>query len=145
MSDLTGTWLGTYWQQGKPTRFEATLVQSGNTLTGNILDDSYLGEATLDGEVVGRSVSFVKRYTALKRKRTPVNYQGTVSEDGDYMQGTWDFFGKWGFCPWEAHRRRENLMVELKHRLEQKLPVTSGTARAKITLDPNSDTTGGAT
>jgi hypothetical protein len=34
MADLSGTWLGTYWQQGDPTRFEVTFIQSGNTLSG---------------------------------------------------------------------------------------------------------------
>ncbi|WP_293123349.1 hypothetical protein [Okeania sp. SIO1I7] len=32
----------TYWD-----KFEATLIQGGNTLSGNILDDSYLGKAAL--------------------------------------------------------------------------------------------------
>ncbi len=47
MADLGGTWLGTYWQVGIPTRFELTLIQTGNTLTGRNLDDSYLGSAQL--------------------------------------------------------------------------------------------------
>ncbi|MGA1355681.1 MAG: hypothetical protein ACO35Q_03260 [Prochlorothrix sp.] len=50
MADLSGSWLGTYWQLGNPTRFEATLVQGGNSLTGNILDDGPLGEAQLTGD-----------------------------------------------------------------------------------------------
>ncbi len=29
MADVSGAWLGTYWQQGNPTRFEATLIQGG--------------------------------------------------------------------------------------------------------------------
>ena len=62
IANLSGTWLGTYWQQANPTRFEVTFVQSGNTLSGNILDDNYLGEATLSGEVIGRKISFAKRY-----------------------------------------------------------------------------------
>ena len=47
MTDLSGAWLGTYWQQGQPVRFEMTLVQGGNTINGNILDNNYLGEASL--------------------------------------------------------------------------------------------------
>lgn len=54
MANLSGTWLGTYWQQANPTRFEATFIESSNTLSGNILDDNYLGEAKLSGEVIGR-------------------------------------------------------------------------------------------
>lgn len=106
MADLSGTWLGTYWQQGNQTRFELTLIQCGNALSGSILDDGYLGEATLSGEVVGRTIQFSKSY--IKVKQVPVNYKGTVSEDGNSMSGTWDF-GKVGFHPWEAHREGENL------------------------------------
>jgi hypothetical protein len=62
MADLSGTWLGTYWQRSQPTRFEATIIQAGNTLSGNILDDNYLGEARFSGTVVGRQVKFTKHY-----------------------------------------------------------------------------------
>lgn len=114
MTDLSGTWLGTYWQQGKPTRFEATLVQSGNTLTGSTLDDNYLGEACLSGRVIGRQAHFTKRY--LLTKQMPVNYQGTVSEEGNTMQGTWDF-GPLGSGPWAAHRQGESLTLSLQKQL----------------------------
>ena len=60
--DISGTWLGTYWQNDNPTRFEATLVMSGNSLSGSILDDNLLGESRISGEVVGRSIRFTKRY-----------------------------------------------------------------------------------
>ena len=85
IANLSGTWLGTYWQQANPTRFEVTFVQSGNTLSGNILDDNYLGEATLSGEVIGRKISFAKRY--LIGSQYIINYIGTVSEDENFMQG----------------------------------------------------------
>ncbi|XGV99717.1 MAG: hypothetical protein ACAF41_12365 [Leptolyngbya sp. BL-A-14] len=114
MTDLSGTWLGTYWQRGKPTRFEATLVQGGNTLTGNTLDDSYLGEACLSGSVIGRQVQFAKRY--LLQKQMPVHYQGTVSEEGNTMQGTWDF-GSLDSGRWEAHRQGESLTLSLQKHL----------------------------
>jgi hypothetical protein len=50
MANLTGTWLGTYWQDDMPTRFEMSIAQGGNALSGNILDDGNLGEATMTGE-----------------------------------------------------------------------------------------------
>ncbi|NJO93852.1 MAG: hypothetical protein HC820_04935 [Hydrococcus sp. RM1_1_31] len=56
MTNLNGTWLGTYWQRGNPTRFELTLVQGGNSISGRIKDDNALGEASMVGEVVGRSL-----------------------------------------------------------------------------------------
>ncbi len=65
MADVNGVWLGTYWQNGIPTRFEMTLLQGKNTTTGNILDDSNLGEATVAGEVTGRTIAFRKCYLNL--------------------------------------------------------------------------------
>jgi len=120
MADLSGAWLGTYWQQGKPTRFEATLIQIGNMLTGNILDNSYMGEASLSGDVIGQQVQFTKRY--LVRKQISVKYQGIISDDGDSMQGTWNL-GKYDSGSWEAHRIGNSLTLELKNRLENRVPV----------------------
>jgi hypothetical protein len=96
MADLSGTWLGTYWQQNIPTRFEVTLIQSGNTLTGRILDDSYLGEAKLTGEVIGRRISFTKSYFTTSADL--INYIGTLSEKEDFMQGQWNI-ARWDSGP----------------------------------------------
>jgi hypothetical protein len=120
--DISGTWLGTYWQDGSPTRFEATFIQGGNAFSGSILDDDYLGEAQINGEVVGSSIRFVKRY--LTSSPTPIDYVGTLSNDANSMSGTWQVRQMTG--PWEAHRSTENLMAELKTRLEQKVPATIG-------------------
>lgn len=109
MTDLSGAWLGTYWQLGTQTRFEMTLIQSGNVLAGNVLDDGYLGEAALVGQVVGRSIQFCKTY--FDSRQSPVNYKGTLAEDGNSMQGTWDFGGVFGFEPWEARLNGENLSL----------------------------------
>ncbi|TVQ09979.1 MAG: hypothetical protein EA368_08345 [Leptolyngbya sp. DLM2.Bin27] len=106
MTDLSGMWLGTYWQRETPTRFEVTLVQGGNTLSGSILDDSYLGEAQLSGTVTGRQVRFVKRY--LTQNVPAIDYSGTVSEDGDRITGQWSIAG-FDSGPWEAHRSEDDL------------------------------------
>lgn len=87
MADLSGTRLGTYWQAGVPTRFEVTLIQSGNTLSSRVLDDSFLGEAQLTGEVIGCNISFTKRY--FTSSPDSINYTDTLSEDEDFMQGQW--------------------------------------------------------
>ena len=114
MADLSGTWLGTYWQEGIPTRFEASLIQSGNALSGSILDDNYLGESQIAGQVVGRSIRFLKRY--LTTSPEPVHYTGTLSEDEDFIQGEWAL-GWFDSGPWEARRSGDNLMAELSARL----------------------------
>jgi hypothetical protein len=123
MADLSGTWLGTYWQWQVPTRFEVTLLQSGNTLTGNILDDGNLGEATLAGEVVGRRITFVKRY--VSGSHHSVSYTGTVSESEDFMQGQWSISGV-DSGSWEARRSGENLTAELQTRIAKRVPVSVG-------------------
>ncbi len=120
MADLSGTWLGTYWQQGSPTRFEATLLQSGSILSGSILDDSFLGEAQVSGEIIGRSVRFTKRYLTTSRK--PVTYTGTLAEAEDFMQGQWFLVGS-DSGPWEAHRSGEDLMISLRARLAERIPL----------------------
>ena len=107
MADLSGTWLGTYWQQGVPTRFEITLLQGGNVLSGRVLDDNHLGEASLVGEVIGRRVTFAKQY--LGGSRHAVDYTGTVSEDEQFMGGQWQMSYESG--EWEAHRSEDNLSL----------------------------------
>jgi hypothetical protein len=112
MVNLSGNWLGIYWQNKIPTRFEIVFVQSGNIFTGNILDENYLGEATVSGEVVGFSLSFTKRY--LLTSNTPVIYTGTgiISENENYIYGKWNV----GFCYsglWEARRSDENVQEKI--------------------------------
>jgi len=120
MADVNGMWLGTYWQAGIPTRFEATLIQGGTQISGRILDDNYLGEAQINGEIVGRSIRFTKRY--LTTSPQVVTYTGTLSEDANSMQGKWNI-GWFNSGTWEAHRHSQDLMAELKNRLENRVPV----------------------
>ncbi|MGB3613080.1 MAG: hypothetical protein WBA10_04740 [Elainellaceae cyanobacterium] len=128
MSDLTGAWLGTYWQNGEPTRFEVTFVQANNALSGRILDDSNLGEAQLGGDVTGRRVSFTKRY--ITAAAPPIQYTGTVSEDDGFMSGVWQISptsarGKKQTGNWEAHRTGDDLVADLKQQIERK-PALAG-------------------
>ncbi len=123
MADLSGTWLGTYWQSGVPTRFELTLVQGGNSLSGNILDDSHLGEAAVVGEVVGRRVDFTKSY--LTGSRHSIIYTGSVSEDEDFMGGQWQI-DEYFSGSWEARRSGDNLVADLASRVAKKEPVSLG-------------------
>ncbi|MGB7440360.1 MAG: hypothetical protein WA919_04775 [Coleofasciculaceae cyanobacterium] len=122
MADLSGTWLGTYWQKELPTRFELTLLQAGNSLTGNILDDCYLGEASLTGEVIGRTINFTKRY--ITNARHCVNYTGTICDDGEFMQGEWkvDYFN---YGNWEAYRSDDNLSLNLENIRPEQVPSST--------------------
>jgi hypothetical protein len=121
MAEISGAWLGTYWQRGMPTRFEASLVQGGNTISGNVLDDNLLGEASVTGEIIGRAIRFTKRY--ITGSAVPIHYTGQIAEDEQSMQGTWQIDG----CDrgqWEARRSGENLMADLQIRQAQMLALT---------------------
>ena len=95
---VAGGWLGTYYYDRKaatePARFEATFSAMARTgrFDGKILDDSALGEArALEGQQSGDSVSFAKVYIKPPRGHAvaPVQYEGTLSEDGKRITGTW--------------------------------------------------------
>lgn len=109
-TDITGCWLGTYWQAGQAIQFEAALVQGGSALNGHVLDENYLGEAHLMGELLGRRVFFIKRY--ITTSPNPIRYSGTLSADGNYMYGQWRI-GYFDSGTWEAYRTRDFLAEEL--------------------------------
>ncbi len=121
MAELSGTWLGTYWQDGQPTRFEASLVQCGNSLSGNVLDDGGLGEAQLAGEIVGKQVTFVKQY--WRAPLDPIDYRGTVDDGENSMRGVWQIAGTHQSGNWEAQRSGDDLMQQLRRHIEQITPV----------------------
>jgi hypothetical protein len=133
MANLTGTWLETYWQDDTPTRFEMAIAQGGNALSGNILDDGNLGEATITGEAIGRNIQFSKRYVSAFQGK--ILYQGLLSEDENLMQGEWGlkmYSSAYGEITdsgrWEAIRSENDLANELTQYLARKkeLSLVSG-------------------
>ena len=126
MAELTGPWLGSYWQSDGPTRFEATFVQARNSLSGRIVDDSPLGEAQIQGQVTGRQVSFTKRY--FKNSSYIVQYTGTVSEDGNHINGQWRVDAR-HHGAWEAHRSDNDLSKEFSAILSKSAPELASTKR----------------
>jgi hypothetical protein len=133
MANLTGTWLGTYWQDDMPTRFEMVIAQGGNALSGNILDDGNLGEATITGRAIGRNIQFSKRYVSAFQGK--ILYQGLLSKDENLMQGEWGlkmYSSAYGEITdsgrWEATRSENDLSNELTQYLAKKkelAPVSS--------------------
>ncbi|RZM82524.1 hypothetical protein [Leptolyngbya iicbica] len=109
-NNISGCWLGTYWQAGQPIRFEATLVQGGSVVDGRILDANYLGESSMRGELLGHRIFFIKRY--LTTSPNPIRYSGTLTEDGNYMCGHWRI-GSFDSGRWEAYRGYDALSEEL--------------------------------
>jgi hypothetical protein len=139
MANLTGTWLGTYWQDDMPTRFEMSIAQGGNALSGNILDDGNLGEATITGEAIGRNIQFSKRYISISQGN--ILYQGLLSEDEHLMQGEWIlkmYSSTYGEMidsgRWEATRSENDLANELTQYLAKKkeLSLVSGVLQPSI-------------
>ena len=112
MINISGMWLGTYWQRRIPTRFEFSLIQANNILSGRILDQNSLGEATIIGKVIGKSISFRKTY--LMGSCHSIDYIGTIGDDFNSMNGTWqeDSFNQGN---WEAHRQDDNLIIDLSY------------------------------
>lgn len=99
---IAGGWLGTYAYQGRyasqpPERFEATFTRPDREgrFTGSVLDDGPMGAADVtDGVQAGMHVRFTKIYRTDQAKsgveQLPVHYEGTLSEDGRFMQGVWE-------------------------------------------------------
>jgi hypothetical protein len=105
---IGGGWLGTYAYKGAgrtqpPVRFEATIRMPGSEggFVGSILDDGSLGEADIRGEQSGLGFRFSKVYR--NRKAAPVSYEGTLAEDGQSMQGTWQI-SSIAHGVWDARR-----------------------------------------
>ena len=108
-TDISGCWLGTYWQAEQPIQFEAAFVQGGSVVDGRILDDHYLGESCIRGELLGHRIFFIKRY--LTTSPNPIRYSGTLAEDGNYMYGHWRI-GYFDSGRWEAYRTHDVLSEE---------------------------------
>lgn len=127
MADITGAWLGTYWQAGSPTRFEATFVQAQGSLSGRISDDSPLGEAQLQGQLTGRQLSFTKRY--FQNSSYSIDYVGTLSEDGNHISGRWSVNARHS-GPWEAHRSDDTISQEFRQLRQKRAPLATSKAVA---------------
>ncbi|WP_425229079.1 hypothetical protein [Sphingomonas sp.] len=102
--DLTGRWDGifSYPRLLPPNGFAATLAECDGTLTGEVEERSDdAGDpgaaiaALIDGERIGSTVRFTKRYDAANRAHYAVGYAGTLADDGDEITGEWTIPGLW--------------------------------------------------
>lgn len=122
MANINGTWLGTYWELGMPTRFEMTIIQTGGNIMGNILDNSDLGEASVNGQIIGKTVTFRKCY--LTGSRHCIDYTGVISDEENYIKGQWQGDFKYS-GNWEAHRQEDNLSLDFNTFIRKKVPVAA--------------------
>ncbi|RTL35687.1 MAG: hypothetical protein EKK48_28830 [Candidatus Melainabacteria bacterium] len=87
---IDGKWRGHYTYSDNPDRgsaFDASFTDSKGALSGEIVDDEWLGAAVLVGSFNYPTVRFTKQYTTLKV--ASIDYQGTMSDDGKTMSGKW--------------------------------------------------------
>lgn len=110
--DITGTWRGDWWRSDECEEgiLIATLVQIGGSLSGdmtftsitfqpdniNILE--YSQDTVVSGTVEGNVVVFGMAIGGVAETAT-IDYEGTVSEDGNHMSGTYSmstgYTGTW--------------------------------------------------
>ena len=129
LHSIQGGWLGTYCylpsEQMEPVRFEAHFdsIEIGN-FRGTVIDDGPLGEASVVGRQNGDQIAFMKTYIRSHPDylTAPIEYAGTMSEDGKYLSGTWALrWREFGLIPrlrngsWEARR----MWMEEAEELEQ--------------------------
>ena len=102
--DLTGTWSGDWWRSDGDEEGTLTvaLIQSGGSLSGDMTVTSttfsYSRDTTVSGTVEGSDVVFGIAIGGNGAIVT-IDYEGTVSEDGDQMSGTYSmstgYTGTW--------------------------------------------------
>ncbi|MGC2780233.1 MAG: hypothetical protein WA418_31800 [Bradyrhizobium sp.] len=97
-NDLTGIWDGLFKQPdtGRHVPFTATLIETGNLVTGSTHEPCILPVcprkthyATLSGRRAGLAVSFVKTYDPPGFGYDIVSYRGTLNGDATEIFGTW--------------------------------------------------------
>ncbi|MBM3608476.1 MAG: hypothetical protein FJX29_08495 [Alphaproteobacteria bacterium] len=96
--NLTGVWNGQYdYAFGyEPVGFMATLIEAGAGFSGGVSETapSRTGEplqlfAMIDGRREGFAVSFTKTYDGSGGWEHVVEYEGTLSADGNEIEGEW--------------------------------------------------------
>lgn len=103
--NLTGHWHGifNYPRHFPPTEFEAALHEQGGAIDGTTREADRLSgadrSATLIGSRTGHHVRFTKFYDEMVRpggdRLDTVLYEGTLSPEGDEINGTWRIPGSW--------------------------------------------------
>jgi len=125
--DLTGFWTGTYWyfDHSQPVvPFLANLDDQGGSLSGSISEpDLHFGtgmrlEAILVGLREGRRVNFAKAYDGAGPFAHRVVYNGSLSDDGKVIKGSWYLSGYWG--AFEMSRE----LLELEEPAEESVEAT---------------------
>ena len=104
-TDLSGRWIGifNYSHSYPPTRFDATIRDVANAITGTIEEVDQTGQgdaltATIDGLKDGPGLRFTKFYDADVAGYDVVLYTGTANAEGTEINGRWSIPGVWEGC-----------------------------------------------
>jgi hypothetical protein len=96
--DLTGQWHGEYAyprHQAPVTPFVAAITEHDGHIGGTVMEIDPIDGSTLESVLFGKrreqSVSFTKTYdrTGTGHYEEPVDYVGTLSDDGNVIAGIW--------------------------------------------------------
>src|SRR5262249_36207915 len=120
--NLTGVWNGLYsYPDGRSVTFVATLIDSGNVLSGSTHEPGVGGGcpsgtlfATLMGSRSGSAVTFRKTYEAADSRWGSVNYDGRLNADATEIEGRWTIPGVWSGKFLMIRPLREGLKEEHK-------------------------------
>jgi hypothetical protein len=100
--NLTGVWHGlyTYPHGGEGVSFVATLIETTSALSGTTHEPCRIGPpgtlyATVAGSRRDSAVAFVKTYDGSNPFYRTVAYEGTLSGDGNEIEGRWIVPGSW--------------------------------------------------
>lgn len=127
---IAGEWRGHYDYYGMPDKgcgFNAFISEHSGRLEGTIVDDYSPGKASLSGSFSYPSILFTKVYSKsghfseLEKQGDqtfitfysflePIEYEGTMTEDGKTMSGKWLINGKQSTAAgtWTAYRVLED-------------------------------------
>jgi len=131
---IAGEWRGHYVHLKRPgDSFTAFISESGGQIEGTVIDDSGPGPATLTGSFSFPGVVFTKVYNrpgvvrdvekigeqTIVTVRTyfhPIEYEGSMSDDGKTMRGTWVINGEQTLLAgsWTAYRVDEEELSQSK-------------------------------
>ena len=103
--DVSGFWTGEYAYdsvKGLKVEFKAGLVQTGAILSGDTTEENTFADqcgqiliAELFGKVSAQNVSFTKAYKNGPPGQEKILYQGSISDDGSLITGTWTIMSSW--------------------------------------------------
>lgn len=137
--NVSGSWLGNYYYaiDSQPYGFEAVFVEQDGKVVGSILDDGKIGEAKVSGSFADPILTFTKIYN--NPAHAPVRYEGTISDEGKRLTGTWQIMGEM-HGSWMAWRQEEEEIPDLETEDESKDESELELVREKVMVRPRIQT-----